>query len=90
MNGVMNVSCGRTCSNTSCTPHPMRSSIATPRSTVMRAGLGAMMMRDAGTMVMFASTPYAHLHMCGSRWDGNEFHLGDRGVWTMTYGRPEA
>jgi hypothetical protein len=56
----------------------------------MRAGLGAMMMRDAGTMVMFASTPYAHLHMCGSRWDGNEFHLGDRGVWTMTYGRPEA
>jgi hypothetical protein len=34
---------------------------------------------------MFAGTPYAHLHVCGSSWDGNEYHPGDRGVWTMTY-----
>jgi hypothetical protein len=33
-------------------------------------------------------TPYAHLHVCGSPWDGNEYHPGDRGVWTMTYARP--
>ena len=45
-------------------------------------------MRDAGTMVMFAGTPYAHLHICGSPWDGKEYHPGDRGVWTMTYARP--
>jgi len=42
-------------------------------------------MRDAGTMVMFAGTPYAHLHICGSPWDGNEYHRGDRGMWTMKY-----
>jgi hypothetical protein len=51
------------------------------------AGLGTIM-RDGGTMVMFAGTPYAHLHICGSPWDGNEYHSGDRGVWTMTYSRP--
>ena len=51
------------------------------------AGLGTIM-RDAGAMVMFAGTPYAHLHICGSPWDGNEYHPGDRGVWTMTYARP--
>ncbi len=45
-------------------------------------------MRDAGTMVMFAGTPYAHLHICGSPWEGNEYHRGDRGVWTMRYERP--
>ena len=45
-------------------------------------------MRDAGTMVMFAGTPYAHLHICGSPWDGNEYHPGDRAVWTMKYARP--
>jgi len=50
------------------------------------AGLPTIM-RDAGTMVMFAGTPYAHLHVCGSPWDGNEYHPGDRGVWTMTYAR---
>jgi hypothetical protein len=44
-------------------------------------------MRDAGTLVMFAGTPYAHLHICGSPWDGNEYRPGDRGVWTMTYVR---
>jgi hypothetical protein len=51
------------------------------------AGLGNVM-RDAGAMVMFDGTPYAHLHICGSPWDGNEYHPGDRGVWTMTYSRP--
>jgi hypothetical protein len=51
------------------------------------AGLSTVM-RDAGTMVMFAGTPYAHLHICGSPWDGNEYHRGDRGVWTMKYERP--
>ena len=45
-------------------------------------------MRDAGTMIMFAGTPYAHLHICGSPLDGNEYQLGDRGVWTMAYSRP--
>jgi hypothetical protein len=51
------------------------------------AGLSTVM-RDAGTMVMFAGTPYAHLHICGSPWDGNEYYQGDRAVWTMTYERP--
>jgi hypothetical protein len=51
------------------------------------AGLPTIM-RDAGTLVMFAGTPYAHLHICGSPWDGNEYRPGDRGVWTMTYSRP--
>jgi hypothetical protein len=51
------------------------------------AGLPTVM-RDAGTLVMFAGTPYAHLHVCGSPWDGNEFHSGDRGVWQMNYARP--
>jgi hypothetical protein len=36
-------------------------------------------MRDAGTMVMFAGTPWAHLQICGSPWDGNEYHAGERG-----------
>jgi hypothetical protein len=51
------------------------------------AGLSTVM-RDAGTMVMFAGTPYAHLHICGSPWEGNEYHPGDRAVWTMRYARP--
>lgn len=51
------------------------------------AGLSTVM-RDAGTMVMFAGTPYAHLHVCGSPWDGNEYQPGDRAVRTFTYARP--
>jgi hypothetical protein len=51
------------------------------------AGLSNVM-RDAGTMVMFDGTPYAHLHICGSPWEGNEYRPGDRGVWTMSYSRP--
>jgi hypothetical protein len=50
------------------------------------AGLSTVM-RDAGTCVMFAGTPYAHLHICGSPWEGNEYQQGDTGVWTMTYAR---
>jgi hypothetical protein len=48
------------------------------------AGLSTVM-RDEGTMVMFAGTPYAHLHICGSPWEGNEYRHGDLGVWTMRY-----
>lgn len=44
-------------------------------------------MRDAGTLIMFAGTPYAHLHICGSPVDGQEYHPGDRGIWTMSYSR---
>ena len=51
------------------------------------AGLSTVM-RDAGTMVMFAGTPYAHLHICGSPWEGNEYRHGDHSVWTMRYERP--
>ncbi len=51
------------------------------------AGLPTVM-RDAGTLIMFAGTPYAHLHICGSPWDGNEYRPDDRAIWTMTYARP--
>jgi hypothetical protein len=51
------------------------------------AGIGTVM-RDAGTLVMFAGTPYSHLHICGSPWDGNEYRPGDRIIRTLTYGRP--
>lgn len=50
------------------------------------AGLSTVM-RDAGTMVMFAGTPYAHLHVCGSPWEGNEYRPGDHAIWTMKYAR---
>ena len=42
-------------------------------------------MRDAGTMIMFAGTPWAHLHICGSPLDGSEYHEADRAMWTMRY-----
>ena len=48
------------------------------------AGLSTVM-RDAGTMVMFAGTPYAHLHICGSPWEGREYHSDTQAVWTMRY-----
>jgi hypothetical protein len=41
--------------------------------------------RDKGAWVMFAGTPYAYLHVCGSPWEGNEYHEGDKAVWTMSY-----
>ena len=43
--------------------------------------------RDAGAWIMFAGTPYSYLHICGTPWDGREYHAGDRAVWTMTYER---
>ncbi len=44
--------------------------------------------RDKGAWVMFAGTPYAYLHGCGSPWEGNEYHAGDKAVWSMSYARP--
>jgi hypothetical protein len=41
--------------------------------------------RDKGAWVMFAGTPYSYLHVCGSPWEGNEYHEGDKAVWTMSY-----
>jgi hypothetical protein len=41
--------------------------------------------RDKGAWVMFPGTPYAYLHICGTPWDGNEYHEGDKAVWTMSY-----
>ena len=43
--------------------------------------------RDKGAWVMFAGTPYAYLHICGSPWEGNEYHEGDKAIWTMSYAR---
>src|SRR3984893_4376623 len=43
--------------------------------------------RDKGAWVMFAGTPYEYLHVCGSPWEGNEYHDGDQAVWTMSYAR---
>jgi hypothetical protein len=43
--------------------------------------------RDKGAWVMFAGTPYSYLHVCGDPWDGNEYHEGDKAVWTMSYPR---
>ena len=42
-------------------------------------------LRDAGTMIMFEGTPYAHLHIGGNPWEGNEYHPDVDAVWTMTY-----
>jgi hypothetical protein len=41
--------------------------------------------RDAGAWIMFAGTPYAYLHICGSPWFGNSYSPGDQPVWTMRY-----
>jgi hypothetical protein len=41
--------------------------------------------RDAGAWIMFAGTPYAYLHVCGTPWVGNEYAPGDEAVWTMRY-----
>jgi len=43
--------------------------------------------RDAGAWIMFANTPYAYLHICGTPWDGNEYSPGDDAVWTMQYSK---
>jgi hypothetical protein len=41
--------------------------------------------RDKGAWVMFAGTPYSYLHICGTPWEGTEYHEGDKTVWTMSY-----
>ena len=41
--------------------------------------------RDAGAWIMFAGTPYAYLHVCGTPWAGNEYTAGDEAIWTMRY-----
>jgi hypothetical protein len=43
--------------------------------------------RDKGAWVMFAGTPYEYLHVCGDPWEGNEYHEGNKAVWTMSYAR---
>src|SRR5215831_13197633 len=44
--------------------------------------------RDAGAWIMFAGTPYAYLHICGTPWDGNEYTPGDEARWGMQYAKP--
>jgi hypothetical protein len=44
--------------------------------------------RDAGAWIMFAGTPYAYLHICGTPWDGNEYAPGDEAIWRMEYAKP--
>jgi hypothetical protein len=44
--------------------------------------------RDAGAWIMFAGTPYAYLHICGTPWDGNEYGPGDEAKWSMQYTKP--
>jgi len=46
--------------------------------------------RDAGAWIMFAGTPYAYLHICGTPWDGAEYAPGDEARWTMSYIKPRA
>jgi hypothetical protein len=43
--------------------------------------------RDAGAWIMFAGTPYAYLHICGTPWDGKEYSPEDDAVWTMQYSK---
>jgi hypothetical protein len=44
--------------------------------------------RDAGAWIMFAGSPYAYLHICGTPWGGNEYAPGDEARWTMQYTKP--
>jgi len=46
--------------------------------------------RDAGAWIMFAGTPYAYLHICGTPWDGNEYTPDAEARWTMRYAKPDA
>jgi len=32
-----------------------------------------------------AGTPYLYWHICGTPWEGTEYHEGDKAVWTMSY-----
>ena len=49
-----------------------------------------MTVRDAGAWIMFAGTPYAYLHVCGTPWAGAEYSSGDEAVWTMRYRKKAA
>jgi hypothetical protein len=40
--------------------------------------------RNKGAWAMFSGTPYSHLHICGTQWEGIEYHEGDKAVWTMS------
>ena len=46
--------------------------------------------RDAGAWVAFDGTPYAHLHICGSPWEGTVYHpeKASAAIWTMRYAAP--
>jgi hypothetical protein len=46
--------------------------------------------RDAGAWIMFAGTPYAYLHICGTPWDGNEYAPDAEARWTMRYAKPNS
>ncbi len=43
--------------------------------------------RDSGAWIMYDKTPWAHLHVCGSPWDGTVYHpeKAPNPIWTMTY-----
>ena len=47
--------------------------------------------RDAGAWVAFDGTPYAHLHICGSPWEGTVYHpeRACSAIWTLKYAGPE-
>jgi hypothetical protein len=45
-------------------------------------------LRDKGAWMMFADTPYAYLHVCGSPWEGNEYQPDKPAIWTMSYPPP--
>jgi hypothetical protein len=45
--------------------------------------------RDKGAWMMFADTPYAYLHICGSPWEGREYQAGEPAIWTMAYPKSE-
>ena len=44
-------------------------------------------MEDSDWHITIDVNPYAYLHVCGSPWEGNEYHEGDKAVWTMAYAR---
>lgn len=43
--------------------------------------------RDAGAWVMYDGTPWAHLHVCGSPWDGTVYHheRAPNPIWSLKY-----
>lgn len=43
--------------------------------------------RDAGAWVMFDKTPWSHLHVCGSPWDGTVYHpeKAPNPIWSLRY-----